>query len=57
VTPASAPAERNEWSARCGGCGAVGNAEGGVHLVERMSRRTFATFNDLEAAKDWLVEQ
>jgi len=37
--------------------GLSGVQEAVLHLVERMSRRTFATFNDVEAAKDWLVEQ
>jgi hypothetical protein len=28
-----------------------------LHAVSRFSNRTFATFDALEAAKDWLVEQ
>jgi hypothetical protein len=37
--------------------GVSGMQEVVLRLVERMSRRTFGTFSDVEAAKNWLVEQ
>jgi hypothetical protein len=37
--------------------GVTGMQEVVLNLVSRMSRREFATFGDMEAAKDWLAEQ
>lgn len=37
--------------------GVSGMQEAVLRLVERMSRRTFATFGDVESAKDWLADQ